>query len=403
MTELEAEPATTLKYGDQQKAGLLLQQWLEPVEDSPVTKECPIKASTLALKDLTMFERLDVEFDLKPSALPQIERYLDDLKTKGPEDGRWHKFSLEELDTKKYDPKDRDFNAESRRINVWEGQTGPGVLVIEEIKRKSGPYSSEISRAIYENDFPVETLEYIYMVDVQEEGTLQFVKEQLYTASNGVVEQDEEITERYEWEYGSPEFEGLLGTRLGAHVARLLLGAFERGTRRIQRIRTWYAFQEVQMQFIIEAVESGSAVQGKSSKPLDSPADPVSVAQGKPSKPLDSSVDPVSADQGKSSKPLDSPVDLESNDHPLPKNAVSIKRPKRKLSESGCEEEQLPKKSRDDSSKAGPDIKRPKRKLSESSREEERQPKKSRGDSSKAGPKKVKETKKSKGRKSRKT
>ncbi|CAG8055720.1 unnamed protein product [Penicillium salamii] len=231
------------------------------------TKKCPVKASTVKLKDLTTFERLDIEFNLKPLTPPQIQPYMDEPGTK-PEDGGWHKICLEQRDDREYDLNDWKFNPESLRLNVWTGQSGPGVLVIEEIKRKTGPYSSQISQAVYQNDFDPSTLKYIYFVDVENEDTLGFVKYQLYTSSNGVVEQEDEITERYEWEYGSPEFDRLLGTKLGNHVAYLLMGAFKRGTRRIQRVRTWFAFQELQMQFIIENINDQSTDQAEPVKHL---------------------------------------------------------------------------------------------------------------------------------------
>ncbi|CAG8364727.1 unnamed protein product [Penicillium salamii] len=272
----------------------------------------PVKASTVKLEDLTTFERLDIEFDLKPLTLPQLEPYMDEPGT-NPKDGRWHKFCLEERDDREYDVNDYKFNPESLRLNVWTGQSGPGVLVIEEIKRKTGPYSSQISQAVYEKDFDPSTLNYIYFVDVQNEDTLEFVKDQLYTPSNGVVEQDDEITERYEWEYGSPEFDGLLGTKFGNHVVYLLMGAFKRGTRRIQRIRTWFAFQELQMQFILENISDHSTDQAEPVKHLAT-ASKSGSQSGPPTK---------------ESHPTQGP-----------------KRPKRRFSESGDEEAPRPKKLR---------------------------------------------------------
>lgn len=241
----------SLKYGSHQYTGRLLQQWLEVPKDSSHIQLCPVKPSNLDIKHLKHLGKMEIELNLKPQPLVQIEDYLEEVEIQEPDLGEWHKFYLEELRMRKIDPKDWKFNPEKLRKNIWEGQTAPGVIVIEEIKRKSGPYSSQISQAIYEHHFPMETLKYVYMVDVQNEDTLRFVKEELYTRSNGVLEQEDEITERYEWEYGTPEFEALLGTRLGRHVAFLILGALERGTRRIESIRTWYAFQELQMQFII--------------------------------------------------------------------------------------------------------------------------------------------------------
>ncbi|CAG7955443.1 unnamed protein product [Penicillium salamii] len=336
--------AQTLKYGRHEELGRSLRRGLEAAEPSqrkrPLrliillmkkilkekaakererkkrfhsrsTKKCSVKPSTVKLKDLTTFERLDIEFDLKPLTLPQLEPYMDEPGTK-PEDGRWHKFCLEERDDREYDVNNYKFDPESLRLNVWTGQSGPGVLVIEEIKRKTGPYSSQISQAVYENDFDPSTLNYIYFVDVQNEDTLDFVTDQLYTPSNGVVEQDDEITERYEWEYGSPEFDGLLGTKFGNHVVYLIMGAFKRGTRRIQRVRTWFAFQELQMQFILENIGDHSTDQAEPVKHL--------------------------ATVSKSSSQSDH---LTKETHHT-KESGGIKRPKRKFSESAAGDKETP-------------------------------------------------------------
>ncbi|KAK9853700.1 Beta-glucuronidase [Penicillium brevicompactum] len=256
MTVLQVVPVTSLKYGRRQHAGQVLQQWLEASTNAP---NCHIQHSNIDMSQLNAFQRVDLALNTEPMDLVQIDTYLDSVETGGPKNGGWHKYWLEHLDPTVDDPFDPEFESddpEAWKTNCWQGQTGPGVIVIEEIKRKTGPFSSQISQVLYEEHFSMDTLKFVYMVDVKNEDTLQFVKTQLYTKSNGVLEQHGDITERYEWDYGTPEFDGLLGTTLGKHVAYLLLGAFNRGTRRIGRVRTWFAFQELQMEFMIEDIQA---------------------------------------------------------------------------------------------------------------------------------------------------
>ncbi|CAI7564442.1 unnamed protein product [Penicillium bialowiezense] len=256
MTVSQEIPVTSLKYGRRQQTGQVLQQWLEASANAP---NCHVQHSNLDMSNLFAFQRVDLELKMEPIDLVQLEQYLNSVETGGPKNGGWHRYCLEQLDPTVDDPFHPDFdeeNPESWKSNYWQGQTGPGVIVIEEIKRKTGLFSSQISQILYEEHFPMNTLKYVYMVDVQNEDTLQFVKTQLYQRSNGVLDQEGEITERYEWEYGTPEFDALLGTTLGKHVAYLLLSAFIRGTRRICRVRTWFAFQELQMEFMLEEIDA---------------------------------------------------------------------------------------------------------------------------------------------------
>lgn len=162
----------------------------------------------------------------------------------GPTGGAWEKIHIAESDA--------PLNPKHPEISTWEGLVAPGALIVEEIKRTKDVYMSEVCQAIYENHFPIDTLKYVYLLDVCNVDTRSFVRDELYTESNGLAWPDEQIRD---WVSGTPEFEALLGTKLGQTVAHLVLGAFKRGTRRISRIRIYDSFEALQLQFSIEEIE----------------------------------------------------------------------------------------------------------------------------------------------------
>ncbi|KAK4864870.1 hypothetical protein LT330_001493 [Penicillium expansum] len=234
----------TLKYGRRQVVGRLLQQWIENPESDPSIDICPIIPSTLKFKDLKKFKHLEIETDMSPYLPLQIEHEFGGLEIMGPTGGAWEKIAIVESDAP-LDPKHQD-------ISTWEGQIAPGLLIVEEIKRTTGVFMSEVCQAIYQNHFPIDTLKYVYMLDVCNTDTRSFVRDELYTRSNGLAWPDDQIRD---WVSGTPEFEALLGTKLGQTVAYLVLGAFRRGTRRISRIRIYHSFEALQLQFAIEEIE----------------------------------------------------------------------------------------------------------------------------------------------------
>lgn len=230
-----------LKYGTHQSIGRLMQQWIE----GSTADNCPILPATLKFKDLLKSKDLDVDMEMHPYLPLQIENHFEELEIMGPSGGAWDKVYIQEVEPQ--------MNPElPPGLHTWEGQAAPGMLIIEEMKRTSGPYTSEISQAVYKHYFPIESLKYIYMLDVCNGDTKHFVTKRLYNKANGLCWPDETIRE---WENGTPEFEGLLGTQLGRTAACVLLGAFERGTRRIARVRTYYAYEALQIRFELEEIE----------------------------------------------------------------------------------------------------------------------------------------------------
>lgn len=105
-------------------------------------------------------------------------------------------------------------------------------------------------------DFHIDTLRHVFFENVQNLETAPFVRRALYTEENNLSWPRKSPQT---WEYGTPEYDGLLGSRLGKIVGYLVLGAFPRGTRRITQIVTWAADPEnhdrrLQIRFDIDDV-----------------------------------------------------------------------------------------------------------------------------------------------------
>ena len=237
--------SATLKFGERQAAGRLLQQWMERTGSDTSVAECPTQPSRLQLKDLRKSKQFEIDEDMNPYIPSQIEDEFVQINITGPSSGAWGMISISE-------PSATD-DTEYSDLHVWEGQIAPGVLIIEEIKKSPGLFISEVCQAIYQNHFSIDTLKYVYMVDVCNRDTLSFVRDVLYTEANGLVWPDDKI---HDWKLGTPEFEALLGTKLGKTVAHFVLGAFRRGTHRISQIRTFHTFETLQLRFSIEEVDT---------------------------------------------------------------------------------------------------------------------------------------------------
>ncbi|KAJ5504333.1 hypothetical protein N7463_007207 [Penicillium fimorum] len=256
-------PPNVFRYGRRQANGRLLQQWIESPESDPSVAECLIMPSTLKFKDLKKSKQLEIDMDTSPYIPIQVEQEFAELEIMGPTGGAWERIAIDQPDA----PPDTKYPD----IHTWEGQIAPGVLIVEEIKKAPGFFMAEVCHAIYREHFPIDTLKYVYLIDVCNKDTHSFVMDDLYNESNGLAWPDDKIRD---WIPGTAEFEALLGTILGRTVAYLILGAFKRGTRRVSRIRTFHSFDALQMQFAIEEIEqsnpTGTTIQPDSDRSTDS-------------------------------------------------------------------------------------------------------------------------------------
>jgi hypothetical protein len=114
---------------------------------------------------------------------------------------------------------------------IWTGIIGPGIMMIDLFDRKKDSatlHVSEVSQAVYQQYHPLQFLRYIFILGVINKQTISCIKNNLY-GSNG----DDNLPSGWpsdgglqEWNHGTPQFDALMGTRIGKTVTSILLSAF---------------------------------------------------------------------------------------------------------------------------------------------------------------------------------
>lgn len=120
------------------------------------------------------------------------------------------------------------------------GTIAPGVLFIYSIKRRplpsNDPYMSQLAKMAYETHFPLDSLKYVIVNEIQEHATETFVMERIYPSREGLSYPS---AEPQTWDYPLPEFTAIMGTPIGKVVGSFILGAFGQGVKRIAQIVTF--------------------------------------------------------------------------------------------------------------------------------------------------------------------
>lgn len=142
-----------------------------------------------------------------------------------------------------------------RRFSEFSNYTINGVIIGDNIWRYHGLNWSDIALAQYKMDFDINALRHIYFVNVVNLQTFPYVREILYE-QNGIPYSDKTIP--CLWHYGTRQYHEILGTRLGKSAAFLVLGAFQRGTHRIEKIQTWVWDYCLHLRFDIEQITPAS-------------------------------------------------------------------------------------------------------------------------------------------------
>ncbi|CAI7641411.1 unnamed protein product [Penicillium bialowiezense] len=137
--------------------------------------------------------------------------------------------------------------------NFWVLQIGNGMLASLDIKRFNGPYWPQVCQAVWLCDYKMEELQYKYVVNIQETETAWYLIDFLGRNNTG----REDTLPPKTWDYGTDEYQEILGTTLGRGVARLILSSFRRGTYRIKHIVSWVDYGFPQLRFDIEPVDVG--------------------------------------------------------------------------------------------------------------------------------------------------
>ncbi|KAJ5731953.1 hypothetical protein N7493_003434 [Penicillium malachiteum] len=247
-----------LAYEPYQATGQLFQRLMETKAPDPITEADAVYQGLLELKDLSTFDPKTYPCDLghgcnvcqpmdKVGVVPKlIQDQAQAIDIEPITNNTFLKVIAEERVVEGTGP-GISFS------NYWEGIVAPGALFIEHISRNDGPFSSEISRLMYGQHFPPESLKHVFILNVINPHTKPLITDQIYAPHNGLQWPD---TEPRVWRRGTPEYEAILGTKLGRFVARIVIGSFEPGSRRIAQIFTWCHRRLLQLRFDIQLESS---------------------------------------------------------------------------------------------------------------------------------------------------
>lgn len=236
-----------LRYGNLQVRGRQCQQWIA----DPSITGCPVAPSILTLVNVPLTQA-EAEKTFQPEG---TELKFQQLGVPMVDEEDWVSINLVRI----------DYSARvtaARFRNAFEGQAGPSALLVEVIKRKDGPYMSQVAQAFYQAHFPIGSMKHVFVFDIQNRDTKKFVTGDLYEEGLGVEWKYEDGTTPRTWYHDTSEYQALLGTPIGDFVAALVPGVYARGTRVISAITTNHYANQVQMRFDIQDVDPAKGTAG---------------------------------------------------------------------------------------------------------------------------------------------
>lgn len=247
----DAHTAEGYQYGRREIRGNQFQKWI----DGDTEVECRVNPVTMTWDDMGADEHFKLKEELTLHNATMLGSMgIDPLKETGPgPNGEFAKVSVT-LDTSN-EPSNvgpslevsSNIIIDPSKRNRWVAYIGKGFVCMSELFRwyKVGRFSSEVVHSLYTHYYPIDSLSHCLVFAIVNLNTVNFI-ERLYAKkgypSNCLDGADwQEVEKVRVWEYGTPEYKGLLGTRIGGVVAALVLGAFPRGTKRIANIKTCFS------------------------------------------------------------------------------------------------------------------------------------------------------------------
>ncbi|KXG49394.1 uncharacterized protein PGRI_032640 [Penicillium griseofulvum] len=228
--------------------GAQLQRWLE----DPNEPNCYISPIMTTINDLLQapsprtFEvgsaGLDDPCDLMDGGEPESVGLI----TTG------HHYRYTTISDRVTDPKVLEAFQREYANNSYAHICGPGLLVAHSIFRYDNFQWNEIGHAVYTIDRPIDTLKYIMFRHVINEETEPYILKVLYPRL-GLRFKIQQFEPCQKIERGTPEYEELLGTKLGKAAAILLISSLPRGTRRIARAVIWNVGGKIMVRFEVES------------------------------------------------------------------------------------------------------------------------------------------------------
>ncbi|CAG8359754.1 unnamed protein product [Penicillium salamii] len=106
----------------------------------------------------------------------------------------------------------------------WIGRTAPGMVIVDDIfrsKRNDDSYISEFTKAVYQLEFPLNTLKSVVVANINEKDTVHCARHQVYKSLRlQYPSQTQHI-----WNSSSHEFQALLGTGSRWGLCSVCLGS----------------------------------------------------------------------------------------------------------------------------------------------------------------------------------
>ncbi|CAI7677037.1 unnamed protein product [Penicillium discolor] len=112
--------------------------------------------------------------------------------------------------------------------NIYDILVGKGLIIAEGMFRSDGPQFSQIARAHMQGVTEPQSLRHFYACDIVNIETKSFIEKVLYSSRNDLT-WPPLCAAPLIWEYNTPEYQGLLGTRIGKCAVYLVLEIFPRG------------------------------------------------------------------------------------------------------------------------------------------------------------------------------
>lgn len=261
------------KINHYQATGAEFENWM--ANTNPAGPACPVRQSTLTLAALV-------------EARPPNEPLFKVWETSFVPPPREIRESLRTTNLPR-NPKSDDYrHSKLQRNKMWNEVStyehcivGGAIVVHAAFRHKWGPQWSDIALALYKRDSEIDTLQYDFMVTVENEETLPLVGRVLYRENNLPGPRNRSITPAiHTWNLNTPQFQQILGSQMGRAVARLVLAAWPAGTHQIPTIHTWFLSGNLHMRFDIARIGSTGAPPPRAPPPATPPTPSLAARKG---------------------------------------------------------------------------------------------------------------------------
>ncbi|KAJ5536675.1 hypothetical protein N7513_009861 [Penicillium frequentans] len=226
--------------------GIQMARWIE----DPKAPGCPISESKTSTKELLEYtEGIKLNNpDFKTLGQTEITMYLPPPEVLPRAHGDYRRVAIDSLNFMCY-------TVMSKYVilleNIWRDPMG----------RVNYPHISDAVVSMHRESYGTnEMLRYIIASVVVNPQTQTYVESVLYPGGwhtipqyQGGEKEGDSKTKPDFFARGTPEFQELLGTRIGRTVGAILLSAFPRGTRRITGIHVWVCVGGLQFRFDIRS------------------------------------------------------------------------------------------------------------------------------------------------------